>query len=375
MNNLILTITVFIGTICSFSSAFAQDDYNSEFLIPYNDHGKWGFSDTLGNLKVTPQFESVSFFFEQGAGRSFSFVRRGEESVYYALNKGCVSPVGYKADKPFFRSFFLANNIAVIKKNDKVGLFNYKTQKIVIDVAYTEATPDEENGMIYFSRDDEKSNRMNILAYDVNSNTQKKLNYVEIRTEGTISLDDEVQEYILFRDKRNRWFEFDSGEWIRFPYEDMGFNENFEDYYIRESVTEPEALKKLFNQVPLYRTDKIDGATLYSSIEIGYYQNYQVMWKDHSFGLYRGTSQLLQFSYDFIDIDYEHGFFYLLRDNRMGVYLPGTTYSTIEPKYDLLNFYKKLKVNENWVFVLFKAKMNGYDGYVGENGVEFFNFD
>lgn len=352
----------------------AQERYNPEFLIPYNDHGKWGFSDTLGTVKVTPEFESVNFFYNVD-NAWLSRVYRGDELVYYVLNKGCASPVGYKTDYMLFSSFFLENSISVIEKDGKVGLFNYETQKIVLEATYTKATPDVENGIVYFSRFDEKDESTSILAYDVYSNRESRLKYVEIKTEGVES-GDGVQEYILFRDKRNRWFEFSNGKWLQFPYWEMNFIKNYDEYYLRESVaTAPELTKKLFNEVASYRTDKVVGATLHSSIEISYSQSYQVMWKDGSFGLYQGEKQLLPFNYDFIDIDYEHGFFYLLRDKKMGAYLPGTTYPRIEPKYGLINFYKKLQVNDKWLFVLFKVKKNGFDGYVGENGVEFFNFD
>lgn len=370
----IISFSIVALCVFSFEVAQAQEAYNPAFLIPYNDHGKWGFSDTLGNVKIEPEFEAVSFFFDIDEAM-VSRVQRGEEETYYVLNKGCMTPVGYDSDYIIFWPVLMRNNLCEIEKADKVGLFNFETQEIVIDTDYSKSTIDEENGMIYFSRYDEKRKGMNILAYDINSKEQRKLNYVEMRIEG-VRTKGEIQEYILFRDKRNRWFEFENGEWLRFPYDDMDFIEGYEeDDHIRTSAASPGVPKKLFQEVPSYRTNKIEGATVYSSIAIGDYRDFQVMWKDGSFGLYQESTQLLPFNYDFIDIDYEHGFFYLLGDKKMGVYLPGTTYPIIEPRYDLVRFYKKLPVNDKWLFVLFNVKMNGSNGYLGENGVEFFNFD
>lgn len=119
---------------------------------------------------------------------------------------------------------------------------------------------------------------------------------------------------------------------------------------------------------------EIDGATVHSTVQIGR-NDYQVMWKDDSFGLFRGNYEDLPFKYDFIDIDYENGLFYLLKDKKMGVFIHGSSYSIIEPKYGLISFHSKLRVSKKWTFALFSVKSNGQEGYIGENGVEFFNFD
>lgn len=50
-------------------------------------------------------------------------------------------------------------------------------------------------------------------------------------------------------------------------------------------------------------------------------------------------------------------------------------YPVIEPKYDSILPHEILRVNNNWNFGVFKVKIGNNEGYVGENGVEYFRFD
>lgn len=56
-----LICILFLGI---FNGSFAQSVYNPGLLIPYNDRGKWGWSDTVGNILIKPEYSSTQFFFD-----------------------------------------------------------------------------------------------------------------------------------------------------------------------------------------------------------------------------------------------------------------------------------------------------------------------
>ena len=37
-------------------------NYSTRYMIPYRDMKLWGISDTLGNIIIKPQFDSIGFF-------------------------------------------------------------------------------------------------------------------------------------------------------------------------------------------------------------------------------------------------------------------------------------------------------------------------
>ena len=369
-----LTIGVF-----SPNNSEAQNSYNPELLIPYNDHGKWGFSDTLGKIVIEPQFESASFFYESRDGVTVSYVYRGGEPEFYIAGKGIASPEGFKAEYALFEPFYRRNDLAPVKKSGKMGLFDYRKQQLMVDAEYSDMFVDEANQMVYlynYQKESRGSNHMDILAYDVERAKSKKLKYVKVQSEIVLNEEEtRVKEVLLFKDKNGRWYENTSEGWVKSRYTQDDFLEKEDEDDPRLAVAVPEPPARLLPRVPNYKIAAIDGAKMYSSIEIGRGNNYQVMWKDGAYGIYRERTQMLPFNYDFIDIDYENGFFFLLRNNKMGVYIPFTTYGAIQPKYDMLLVEQRLEVSKTWSFVLFKALQNGNEGYVGENGMEYFNFD
>ncbi len=84
-------------------------------------------------------------------------------------------------------------------------------------------------------------------------------------------------------------------------------------------------------------------------------------------------NNLLEISYDNIEIA-DCGIILIERNKRQGVFQRIlSTYPNIEPKYLNIEKYYEIPVNKNWVFTLYKAKLeNGNEIYVGENGIEYF---
>ena len=58
---------------------FAQS-YNYRLLIPYRENKLWGYCDTLGNIKIKPAYDSVTFFTEY-ADVSKVFVNKKESII------------------------------------------------------------------------------------------------------------------------------------------------------------------------------------------------------------------------------------------------------------------------------------------------------
>jgi hypothetical protein len=62
------------------------------FYVPFNDRGKWGFSDTLGNMVIAPVFDDVDRFFKQAD-------RGGVVISATVTCKGKKDEIGYRVNR------------------------------------------------------------------------------------------------------------------------------------------------------------------------------------------------------------------------------------------------------------------------------------
>jgi len=62
-------------------------------------------------------------------------------------------------------------------------------------------------------------------------------------------------------------------------------------------------------------------------------------------------------------------------DGKVGRKLFLSHYPTLEPKYKELRNARSLRVTKRWSFALFTVIIDGQKGYIGENGVEYFDLE
>jgi hypothetical protein len=284
------------------------------------------------------------------------------------------SPKDHESHPTLFHPFLIENNLTLVLKDEKIGLFDYERQKLVIPAEYDDYIFDTGNNAIYLSsRDQANKENMVVWSYDIKKGASERLNFSKVGIQ-PIRENDETKELILFRGKRGKWYQREGSNWVKSEYSLVNTKKNsFDDPRIKVAAIGATE-KPVFEKVHRYSLLTFEDATLHSSIKLGD-QRFQVMHKPSGFGLINEESEVLAFQYDFIDINFYDGLFYLLKDKKMGVHIPFTTYSTIEPKYDMISLYQLLTISDGWKFALFKVKVGTNEGYLGENGVEYFNFE
>lgn len=133
MKNILYFLSVLIFCIC-----FGQKK-NEVFLLPYQVGEKWGLADTLGNIKVKPQYDEVIDFnieplqFAKTPPYSYYYVRKNKEIflIDAANNR-------YFKEYEFVKSPYRERGI-LLKKNGKIGaqrpFFEDGTWKLIGDPA------------------------------------------------------------------------------------------------------------------------------------------------------------------------------------------------------------------------------------------------
>jgi hypothetical protein len=76
--------------------------------------------------------------------------------------------------------------------------------------------------------------------------------------------------------------------------------------------------------------------------------------------------------FEYTEINPNGSYLVLKKGSKTGFMILNTPYPFIPPVYDELHDYYSMPVKDNWSFGLFYITKNGKEGYVGENGMEFF---
>jgi len=98
--------------------------------------------------------------------------------------------------------------------------------------------------------------------------------------------------------------------------------------------------------------------------------------KDNKVGIVNELDEIIvPFVYDKIQFSHNYTEAQLFKDGKQGRKLFFTNYPLIEAKYDALKHYKYLSVNPRWRFGIFEIKIGDFVGYIGENGIEYFQLD
>ena len=88
-------------------------------------------------------------------------------------------------------------------------------------------------------------------------------------------------------------------------------------------------------------------------------------------GMITETSRVI-LPFEYSDIVENGNYHVLYKGSKMGFLILNTPYPHIDATFEEFYDYHAIPVNDYWSFGLFYVSRNGKDGYVGENGVEFF---
>lgn len=375
------------------NESFAQ---SQQILIPFRDGNKWGYSDTLGKIKISAKYDSVSLFdyntFYKGDhilaivklnGKPMSINEKG--TVMVPAKYDFINVVGQSTEPAFF-----------VSKNGKFGV--YTKGKELFPPIY---------------------DYMDVTSY-VHFKVHKDNKWGLINDAGKIVIPiiyDDLRERKVIQPDLVNWEAIEWGKDGKLITVKTNLQVERPNLRVPEAVQEvsryvsPEELNKavdaakkesgldsvhLKNYTGIVFKDKQQGIFLpleakkvylfskpYIVYGIKYFPSYDrdylkknsaayiIAVIDGKYGMMNEKEeQVLSFEYD--NIEEEDGFFLLKRNGKVGFFMPYTSYPLIQPKYDEYVRKYSIPVNGDWNFVLFSIKKNGKPGFVGENGIVYF---
>lgn len=356
----------------------------NRFYIPYNDHGIWGYCDTLGQVTIRPRYEKAGLFYNTLIGDRRTIVsqvttRWGRNRLDQAdkllmpRKSDLVRRLTLTSSDP--DSLFLLKN-----KRSQYGIYRYNVGWAV------KATYDSIAPSIYVDDSWVLLKRAESDTYDYFDQATKSMQPSEIV---------EVQKFSygyntvgLGRTADNRFFALRNYQLERISDEDMAANYELEEELYFEAADLEDTFYDnggyLFEdplpnaqELGVDKIVQVKEYSRYGALTIKYgFRVMMIVEKEGQMGLYNGKGEaILPIQYDqvtFVETDtqvaiYKHG--------KVGRKLLFSHYPTIEPRYDDLRLYHQLRVSPRWSFALFKVSINGQDGFVGENAVEYFDLD
>jgi len=352
-------LIAFVGciSICS----FAQNNYNPKFLIPYNDQGKWGWSDTVGTIAILPEFKSCSLF-DRIDNYWVSEVVKKKTKYQYVFDKGILPISNCKIDYQY--PHLTDQDYWIIKtKTNRKGIYDWNKKKFVLDTIAESFVLD--------------NNNLGLILYK----TAKSKNYFVYNFQSKVSIESSMIDYYWSSETKKTYFRMSeaSKDWYdlkpdgNFQHSDDIFSEYYLSYDPFSEIDAPdEQIARNNTSIPP-NLKLTDGYSAHSFIEIDQV-GYLIFKKEGKFGLmvYSNRKIILEPIFDSIEFDFKNNFFILTNGKKTGIKLVNTIYPTILPKYDSIALVKAIQVNWSWSFMLFEATLNGNKMYVGENGVEYF---
>ncbi|WP_395043074.1 WG repeat-containing protein [Flavobacterium sp.] len=367
------------------SSLYSQKTTINKILIPYREKNLWGFSDTLGNIKVKPIYKDVkSFFIDEETNFTARYVVKTNKK-YFVIdqNSKVLLPELNNYDSIYINKLYydrfsiyrngktgiflknkelipciydklsIATNESYYVKNGKLeGLIN-SSGKIIIPLKYKNVHPSWE--------DNDKNNSEYVWVaegefhekkfYDKKINPEK---YDGEIYEKTLAQEPGSKDYESYLEKKRIelkkiYDEVDIDAYNSVAYVTKNNKKGLVMLYKMEEIIRP-----IYDELVNYGWDKSESV-------------YKVK-LNNKYGLVKPRNVIvLNCEFDEIEADRV-----LVKDGKKGFIVFNTIYPYIKPKYLTIKSIEGVQVNENWQFGLFEVTTPNGKGFVGENGVEFF---
>lgn len=391
--------------ILAFVIVFSSWAQKPQIVIPFRSKNKWGYSDTLGRIKIKPKYDTVSLF-------DYDMVYKDNHVFAEAKLNGrplIIDERGTVAVPPKYDYVKLINGLAeptfIISKNNKFGLFakgkelvaptcdyivDYSWEGLfqicqnhkcgLIDLNGNILIPTIYDAVEHLSYYDVTKTKDQQPGYNWKGIWDKQPVYYKIKAANTGTLSQEIPKL------------------ERLGLETESISKDNIDKFI-DSVTKEFGLDsvqiKYNNLAILYKgsakgiilTDAPKKIYFFSkSYNINYLKyfspNSRNSWNHNSAAYIIGSlngkygiinemeEQILPFIYD--HIEERDGFFLLKQNGKTGFFVWNTMYPVIQPSYDAYLWKQYIPVNNGWRFTLFKIIKNGRTEFVGENGVNYF---
>jgi len=379
-------LTLILSLIVNLTVFSQQTNMRADLLIPFNDKGSWGWCDTLGNIIIQPNFSSTGFFYK-GRGHSneswYATVYCKGAKNEFVFNEGLLIPKKYAQVKniTYLNETGKKNRALYVVQDKKarLGIYHTQSQNFALKCSYDSIYVPRWNAKrIYLKKENDEF----FSEFNPALSTMKSTDIVEI-SNWTQYVRNSMDYLVLFKHTDGSWTRlkgdthmvetFEKGEWEKdatiylADVSSVPENNNVSDgskpkealpdkiLYVKDFSRYPKIYKKYgFKKLIISRKNgRVGMATEKDSIVIPY--NYD----------------------DIAFSDYNATYVKLIQDGKEGVKLIFSSYPIIEAKYDKIKNFDSphnITVNDHWSFMVFKVQLGEQDGYVGENGVEYFQF-
>lgn len=305
----------------------AQQVYRSYYLVPYRQSDAWGFSDTLGNIKIKPAYDKVDFFRLIKWNFLAPVFKDGQQS--FINDSGRLVEPFADTMVQIYDDYFYA------KQNNKFGVYQLDRKT---------AVPFEYDSFM--------------LVKDYPWYKQNN-NLVPIRDAYNI-IGRKQDTYYLVSYMNNRA-------------EIIGTPEPKPKPLVRPTARSQSRPSQPGTEMVTVSVQNTAPATsTISAVEL-YPNGISMVSKQHNkTGIVNNRGEVqVPFIYDSINIVY-NGLFITLKKKKYGAILLGSLYEDIHNKYDELKYITGFEVSSHWYFSIFDVKKNNKKGYIGINGVEYF---
>jgi hypothetical protein len=387
----ILALGVLVCLSCLYSIS-----QSPRILVPFRIGNKWGYSDTLGKIKIQPKYDTVSLFDYDMFYKSHHVIAivklKGKAMVINEMGTVIVPPkydyinINWRLDEPTF--FIKRNNkwglftkgkelfppvydfmddysyvgFYRVHLHDKCGLINSEG-KIVIPVIYDQIAKMDSKQPGYINWDGI------IWGKETVSFTTKMENVVRLSQRGPPN----QQEFPGFISQEDLE---EATDLVRKQYGlDSIKLKNYTGIVYKgpmQGIFLPVEVKKVYFFSKQYTIQQIQ----YFSVNERNNWNknsiaYIIASLNGKYGMMNEAErEVLPFVYE--SIEEKDEFFLLKRNGKVGFFIWNTVHPVIQPAYDKYVWKVYIPVNSQWNFTLFGVEKKGKQGFVGENGVAYF---
>ncbi|RAV97711.1 WG repeat-containing protein [Pseudochryseolinea flava] len=382
----VVLMALLLCGICA--AVLAQDKV---LLVPFHAKNGWGYSDTLANVVIKPEaYDSVEFFDWYALAKVY---RGGKINVIDAqgkrlLKEDCESIMShggavwqlvnnkmvglYDAEKRRYVLDVLYDNVQTY--NDKVRVVIKKQKFALFTTAGIQLTPfkfdsiaDQFNDYMvaYVGRKLFEINYADgkitpVKKVRISEGTGDVLGFAEVAP-GDEERNTATQEFV---DRIKREYTLDSMNATPIDFGGV-FGSRI---YVYQVYAKGKTAYLFWNE---RRIMSIKYAAL-SELYLDNGQFSMIAALGGKYGVINQDEQVLvPFQYDGLHT-LTPSFVYTINAGKTGVWIFNTVYPPIKCHYDSVKLETRLNVHSRWSFVIFRVKKGNTWGYVGENGVEYF---
>lgn len=347
-----------------------KGDINYLLLIPFNDHGKWGWSDTLGNVVIQPKFKQVKFFYKNVIEKKVyyqAYVTTQAGVNNFIAEKGLLVPESYELLRSIDQHLPSGRQL-VRNKDRKYGLYLSATERLITKTFYDTVSWEAISRDVILLKN--RSDKTYVM-YSPDKKLMVKTDIVQVR-EPYVKEGAYANPITLAVHENGKYSKISEGKLTPFTI-DADIASQLEE---EDGVWFTEAPKAAYERQSLSPgSTTIDFSGNPSAQKYGF-QKLTLQERNGKMGVVNENGEIiLPFIYDKIVFTDRSTEAQLYLNGKEGRKIFFSHYPVIEPKYDSILPHEMLRVNNNWNFGVFKVKIGNNEGYVGENGVEYFRFD